>query len=67
LESDERTEVTVYHVGRLGTFARRELTLRPGRYTVVGSRRGYRDVRRTLVVAAGGSGEPIQVRCEDEL
>jgi tetratricopeptide (TPR) repeat protein len=67
LESDERTEVTVYHVGRLGTFKRRELMLRPGNYTVVGSREGYRDVRHTLVVIAGAEPAPLTVRCEDPI
>jgi tetratricopeptide (TPR) repeat protein len=67
LESDDLTEVTVYHVGRLGTFRRRELVLRPGNYTVVGSREGYRDVRRTLVVIAGAEPAPMTVRCEEPI
>jgi tetratricopeptide (TPR) repeat protein len=67
LESDNETEVTVYKVGRLGTFTRRSLELRPGRYTVVGSRPGYRDVRRQLVVIAGQDPEPLVVRCEEEI
>jgi serine/threonine protein kinase len=67
LESDDETEVTVYRVGRLGTFTRRALELRPGRYTVVGSRRGYRDVRHELVVVAGEEPDPLIVRCEEEI
>jgi hypothetical protein len=66
LESDNLTEVTVYHVGRLGTFERHELELRPGTYTVVGSRDGYRDVRRQLVVAPGEQ-PTLVVRCEEEI
>jgi len=65
LESDELTEVSVYKVGPLGTFRRRTLELRPGRYTVVGSRAGYRDVRHQLVVVAGETPAPLLVRCED--
>ncbi len=64
LESDGLTEVTVYKVGRLGTFSRHQLELRPGNYTVVGSRRGYRDVRRQLIVAPGEEPQPLVVRCE---
>ncbi len=64
LLSDAMTEVVVYKVGRLGTFERRELKLRPGTYTVVGSRRGYRDVRRTLEVRAGTAPSPLTVKCE---
>ncbi len=67
LESDDETEVTVYTVGRLGTFRERELELRPGAYTVVGSRRGYRDVRHQLVVVAGQEPEPLVVRCEEKI
>ena len=63
-ESDDLTEVVIYKVGRLGKFAHRELDLRPGTYTVVGSRRGYQDVRRQLVVSAGVGPERLVVRCE---
>jgi hypothetical protein len=67
LESDAMTEVMVYRVGRLGTFTRRELALKPGTYTVVGSRAGYRDVRLQLVVAPGSSPKPLVVQCAERL
>jgi tetratricopeptide (TPR) repeat protein len=67
LESDEMTEVLVYRVGRLGTFSRRQLTLKPGAYTVVGSRSGFRDVRFQLVVTPGSKPEPLVVRCTEGL
>lgn len=67
LESDELTEVTVYRVGRLGAFARHELSLKPGTYVVVGQRRGFRDVRRELVVRPGESPSPLVVRCEEAI
>ena len=67
LESDNLTEVTVYKVGRLGAFERRELSLRPGTYTVVGSRKGYRDVRRQLVVRGDRESETLAVRCEEKI
>ncbi len=67
LESDQLTEVTVYKVGRLGTFGRRDLDLRPGTYTVVGSRRGYRDVRRQLVIEPGAPPRPLAIRCEEQI
>jgi tetratricopeptide (TPR) repeat protein len=65
LLSDGLTEVLVYRVGRLGTFERRELDLRPGRYTVVGARAGFRDVRHELEVSPGGGAGPLTVRCEE--
>jgi tetratricopeptide (TPR) repeat protein len=67
LESDNLTEVTIHRVGRLGTFFTHELELRPGTYTVVGSRRGYRDVRRQLVVEPDAGPESIVVRCEEKI
>jgi tetratricopeptide (TPR) repeat protein len=59
IASDSLTEVSVYRVGRLGRFGMRELNLRPGTYTVVGSRDGFRDERLELVVKPGL--EPIRV------
>jgi len=53
LESDGLTEVVLYRVGRLGTFARREIALKPGRYTAVGTRPGFRDVRQEFLVRPG--------------
>ena len=48
LESDAQTEIIVYRVGRLGTFTRRELNLKPGAYTVIGSRSPGAHSRRGL-------------------
>jgi hypothetical protein len=59
IESDQLTHVAVYRVGQLGLFGLRELSLRPGTYTVVGSRDGYRDERLELIVKPGP--EPIRI------
>lgn len=67
LVSDGVTEVTVYRVGRLGAFESHELELRPGNYTAVGSRDGYRDVRRTFTVLPGRELEPVTVICVDTI
>jgi hypothetical protein len=67
LESDNQTDVVVYQIGALGRFLRHTLELRPGTYTVVGSRPGYRDVRVSLRVEAGKQPEPLVVRCEEEI
>jgi len=63
LESDELTEVTVYRVGPLGAFAQTTLELRPGTYTAIGSRDGFRDVRTTFTILPGKSLAPIRVAC----
>jgi len=65
LHSDGQTEVAIYHVSRLGQFIDHRLELLPGNYTVVGTRAGYRDVRKVLVVEPGGSLVSLQVRCEE--
>lgn len=67
LRSDGETEVTVYRIGTLGTFTTRELELKPGHYVAVGTRAGYRDVRREFDVAAGTANEAVDVRCEEPL
>ena len=65
LESDGITVVSVQRVGSFGAFARREVSLKPGRYVAIGSRPGFRDVRREFTVTPGDSMLVIQVRCTE--
>jgi len=67
LESDGLTNVVLYRVGRLGRFRSQEVSLLPGTYTVVGTRDGFRDVRRVFTVKAGERPTPVVVRCEEPL
>ncbi len=67
LVSDNVTDVSIYRVGKLGTFANREVELRPGTYVAVGSRPGYRDVRLEFRVAPEIDMQPITVRCEEAI
>jgi hypothetical protein len=67
IESDNLTDVVIYKVGRQGRFERRELDLRPGIYTVVGSRNGYRDVRKHFEVTAKSSPKPVVILCQEAL
>ena len=53
LQSDNNTEVEIFKVGKLGKFNTKELTLRPGNYTVLGWRSGYKDVRQKIRVKPG--------------
>lgn len=64
ISSDALTEVSVYRVGRLGRFSARELSLRPGTYTVVASRDGYRDERLELVVTPGPEPTRVTIICK---
>ncbi len=65
LESDGLTSIAIQRVGALGSFARQEVELKPGRYVVIGTRAGFRDVRREILVAPGQAPEAVQVRCVD--
>lgn len=63
LVSDGNTDVNLYRVGRQGKFTSKALSLRPGRYVVVGTRAGYRDVRVEFTLTAAGGAAPVQVQC----
>jgi eukaryotic-like serine/threonine-protein kinase len=67
LQSDNLTQVTVHRIGQLGSFEQRSLELAPGEYTVLGTRPGYRDVRRQIMVVPGTPLPPIVIRCEDKI
>ncbi len=67
LRSDGATEVTVYKVARLGRFDQRELSLRPGEYTAVGSRNGYRDVRVSFTIRHDSSPGPLTIACTETI
>ena len=65
--SDNATDVSIYKVGKLGSFETQELELRPGTYVAVGSRPGYRDVRLEFRVAPEIDLQPVVVRCEEPI
>jgi hypothetical protein len=67
LVSDNLTEVSVYRVGRLGRFTAQELLLRPGRYTVVGTREGYKDVRQEILVKPGNTPIQVTIACREKV
>jgi len=67
ITSDNFTEVAVYRVGKLGRFVVHELSLRPGTYTLVGSRDGYRDTRVAMRVKPGQESLGVTVICRDEV
>jgi hypothetical protein len=67
LVSDNMTSVSIYKVGKLGTFTNTRLELRPGPYVAVGVRSGYRDVRLEFRVAPEIDMQPVVVRCEEPI
>jgi tetratricopeptide (TPR) repeat protein len=67
LTSDNKTEVVVFKVKRLGKFYRYELQLRPGPYTVVGTRDGFRDVRKKIQIMHESKLTSLSVVCEESI
>lgn len=67
LRSDTETEVIVYKVARLGRFEQKQLTLRPGKYTAVGTRNGFRDVRRVFTIRHDETPAPILIACTEPI
>ena len=67
IESDNQTHITIYHVGRIAPFFSTKIDLQPGTYTVVGSRAGYRDVRKQIIVAPENSENRYEIRCEEAI
>lgn len=65
LRSDGLTRVVILKIGEIGRFQQQAVGLIPGRYTAVGSRVGYRDVRREFEVRAGEPPPPVSIICED--
>ena len=66
IESDGMTNVDVYRIGRFGTITRQTLDLLPGEYTVVGHRKGFKDVRTTLTVEPGEA-TSLEIMCKDPI
>jgi hypothetical protein len=67
MRSDNRTEVAIYHIGRFGRFLEKQITLRPGRYTVTGSCPGFRDVRKVIILRPDSPSLSLLIRCEEPI
>ena len=65
LLSDNATDIRINKVGPFGIFSRSVISLRPGRYTLVGSRDGCRDIRKNIVVAKGM--DPVTIACNERI
>jgi hypothetical protein len=67
LESNNQTLVTIYQVGRIAPFITTKIDLKPGTYTLVGSRAGYRDVRLQITVGPDSGENIYDIRCEEAI
>lgn len=67
LQSDNQTDIAIFRVGKFGKLEQRKVELKTGKYTIVGSRPGFRDVRKVLTVTADMPSKNIQIRCEEKI
>ncbi len=65
--SDGKTNVAIYRKSVLGRFMDMEISLIPGAYVAVGTRKGYRDVRVEFEVTPGNQVTRIVVQCEEPI
>ena len=63
--SDGATAITVHGVGRVGVVREKTISLRPGRYTFKGERRGYRSKLVEVVIEPFGAEMRVEVRCDE--
>jgi tetratricopeptide (TPR) repeat protein len=67
LISDNSTQVSIPSIGVLGSFGRRQIHLKPGTYTAVGMRDGYRAVHQEFTVEPGQQTVTITVTCTEAI
>jgi tetratricopeptide (TPR) repeat protein len=65
--SDNQTHVVLFRVAELGLFDQLSMKLRPGKYVVAGTRKGYRDVRVEFTVTGKSREQAVTVRCEEPI
>ena len=67
IQSDGATQVTIQKFRALGRVTQTELELKPGRYVLVGTRDGYRDVRREILLKPGEAAPVVELRCSEAI
>jgi hypothetical protein len=67
IQSDNKTDVTVHRVATLGKINQTRMELIPGSYTIVGTRKGYRDVHENLTLLGGRGVISIDVSCSEKI
>jgi hypothetical protein len=65
--SDNATAVSIPGIGVFGSFGRRQIRLKPGTYTVIGTRDGYRPAQVEFTVEPGQQSVTITVTCTEGL
>jgi tetratricopeptide (TPR) repeat protein len=65
--SDDLTRITIYRIGDIGHFTNKNMSLKPGEYTLIGSRNGYRDIRKVVNLLPGSKNNKILVKCVEKV
>ena len=61
--SDGMTKITIYKLAEFGSFYEKTVSLRPGKYTAIGTRPGYRDV--ILKFRVEKVGQQFMIQCKE--
>jgi hypothetical protein len=64
LISDNKTQVTIQNVGLIGSFNTKEIILKPGKYILMGKRKGFVTVRQTINLT---NSTTISIECTERL
>ncbi len=67
LTSDNLSEIKVNRISDYSLFSEKTLNLKPGKYTLMARRNGYRDIRKELIIPIDGNIPPIHISCEEKL
>ena len=67
IRSDNKTNIIIYKVAKIGKISETSLELRPGKYTIVGSRTGYVDYREIIKITADDHERLITVQCREKI
>ncbi len=67
IQSDNKTNISIYRVSKLGKILSKQIKLRPGKYTVFGSRVGYKDFRKIVEINANDQSVIIHVQCKEKI
>ena len=67
LQSDNQTEIVIFKVGKFGKFDQRKVELKIGKYTIVGSRSGFRDIRKVVTVTTEMPSKTIIISCNEPI
>jgi len=63
--SDGMTQITIYKLAEFGSFYEKTISLRPGKYTAIGTRSGYRDV--ILKFRVEKVGQQFMIQCKEKI